>query len=326
MAETYGVFAGSPVTEDTVLARWYRQFAPSGVVRDGLDADQRLQVTADGTAEIRVRPGYCLAGGYWYRSTEDVTEQVSPNASAAARVDLVVVRADPLAGSSVDPGEAGIVIKQGVSGAGTAPSPTRDPDDIWEIPLAEITVAGNASVVNAGAVVDVRQYTGHGAVPMLADYPNADVGEGGLAMELSTGRLRYVYNGAYVTAHDPRYPTDWEALTLGSGYENFGSTGSAPSGRFWTPTRVELRGTIARSDGGVIPQGAIIARVPPEMRPADYARHIGAAYDDGDHVSVRLDVAPLDTAAFRPGQVRVLRANNHDPTWVALDGFEYEIE
>src|SRR5690606_41944033 len=53
-------------------------------------------------------------------------------------------------------------------GGTTAPTLTQDESDIWEIPLAQCTVAAGASVVTAANVLDRRWLTDRGVVPSIA--------------------------------------------------------------------------------------------------------------------------------------------------------------
>lgn len=328
MTESFGVFAGTPVTEDTVLARWIRQLAPSGVVPSGADADDRLQVTADGTAEITIRPGYCLVGGYWYRSTEDVLETPEPNTASQARTDLVVVRADPTAGSSVEPGEAGIAIVEGTPGS-SAPSPTREPDGVWEVPLAEIEIAGGSDVVNSGAVTDAREYTGYGAVKR-GPSDHTDLGVGGLQYDTSTGILS-VHTGrvsssgdpSYSVVRDPTYPTAWTDLPLvgDAVHKPDSPLGYRPRYRRLSATRVELRGIVGRSGGAAFSAPLTLARMPSGLRPQRISYFVGASEQisaDGANTA-RLEVQP-------DGDVRVFLLSGYNPDWISLDSWIYETE
>ncbi|QVJ00319.1 hypothetical protein KGD82_16280 [Nocardiopsis eucommiae] len=136
MAEQSGVFADSDLDTAEDLARWYRQFAPSGVVTAGPDAGQRMEVTANGTGLITIGTGYALVGGYWYRISAPETRGIQANTSGQPRRDLVVVRADPQAD------EATVVILPGSPGASTPPNPTRNPAGVWDLVLGVIVVAG----------------------------------------------------------------------------------------------------------------------------------------------------------------------------------------
>ncbi|GAA4911212.1 hypothetical protein [Streptomonospora salina] len=321
MAEEYGVFTDTPIAVDTSYARLGRRHAADGVVPTGPDAGAHLAVTADTTSELTLAPGYAIVGGWFYRTDTPVPVPVPANTASSVRRDLVTIRADTTAGTCQPH------IIEGTPGSSSWPAPVRDPAGTWDTVLARYTIAGGAAVVSPGDVDrSVRQWTvPSGAIPCDSGARPPNPWEGMLIYESDTSRVRVFHAGGWRTVSDLGYPTAWEPLTMGAGYSNYGSTGSAPEGRMLAPTRAELRGTI-EADDGTINQGAIIARVPSAMRPRNYVRHMAAGYDEGDHVGMRLDIVSRSTVAFTPGQIRVIRPDNYQPSWVSLDGIVYETE
>lgn len=313
MTETYGVFANSPVDTDPVLARLFRRFAVSGVVASGEDADEMLAVTADGTAEIQVRPGYALVGGWWYRTDAPVTLAVTPNASGQPRRDLVVVRAS----SSEETCSCEILL--GTPGSGVAPSPTRDPAGTWEVPLAEIVVQAGASTVNTADVTSVREFTAPvGAVPVTSAVRHSQLGPGGLQYETDTGRLIIGDGTDYRTVHDPAYPTAWVNIPLASGIVAYRSRpnglGYVPRYRLLDANTVELSGIVARSSGEFQPPTVTIGRLPVGFRPNQISYTVGAASQESPNNTARLELQP-------DGDILAYLVAGYTPAWISLDNW-----
>jgi hypothetical protein len=323
-----GVFADSPLDAAEDLARLFRQFAPPGVVTAGAgvgpptDVGQRLDVTANGTGLLTIGTGYCLVGGYWYRITAPITRSIQPNTSGQPRRDLVVVRADPQAD------QVTVVIIPGSPGSGTAPAPTREGSGVWDVVLAVVTVAGGSSVVMPGDVdTRPREYAASsGAVPCLSSHRPPAPHDGMLIYETDTGRVLVRIGDTWRVVSETDYPTDWQPITLRTGYTTPGH-GRSPSWRFLSPGRVELRGTISRTNGAALPSNDYYARMPAAARPGAWVRGTGAAEsrNSGGNwgATCRLEVASENASNRLPGQV--IAFHNQDPRWIALDNFTYDI-
>ncbi|MFE7462426.1 hypothetical protein ACWFMI_24555 [Nocardiopsis terrae] len=322
MAEHSGVFADSDLDTAEDLARWYRQFAPSGVVTTGVDAGQQMEVTANGTGLITIGTGYAIVGGYWHRISVPITRGIQANTSGQPRQDLVVVRADPQAD------EATVMILPGSPGASAPPSPERNPLGVWDMVLASITVAGGSTVVAPGDV-DLRpcEFTAPGgAVPCLSTHRPPSPFEGMLISETDTGRVRVRVGETWRTVSDTEYPKDWQVIDLRAGFEYAGS-GARPQWRWVRPGTVELRGTIARSNGAGISSNLYVGRLPSEARPNANRRYLGASAAHGTGAWVRMEVRSTyqGVHSTNAGRIWVYTDGTHSPAWVSLDGWFYDV-
>lgn len=158
MTEFSAPFDGASIATELQWSRMARRWGLDGV--HALDASSTaLKVTGSGAATVSVAPGHAFVNGFYYYLDATKTVNVTANAGGAARVDYVVLRADMSANS---------VTAQYKTGGLTAPTLTQDEAGVWEIPIAQCTVAAGASVVTAANVVDKRYLTGRGVVPSVA--------------------------------------------------------------------------------------------------------------------------------------------------------------
>ncbi|MGW2724794.1 hypothetical protein [Streptomyces sp. NPDC001492] len=158
MAEFSAPFDGSSIATELQWSRMARRWGLDGVHTED-PSTTALKVTASGTTTVAVAPGMAFVNGFFYHLDAAKNLTVTANATGAARVDLVVLRADQAANSVT------AVYK---TGGTTAPTLTQDETGVWEIPLAQCTVAAGASVVTAANVIDKRYFTGRGVVPSIA--------------------------------------------------------------------------------------------------------------------------------------------------------------
>ncbi|MFJ9101287.1 hypothetical protein ACIRJM_22800 [Streptomyces sp. NPDC102405] len=222
MAEFSGPFDGSPIATKSQWSSMARQWGLDGAV--ALDANwTTLKVTASGTTSVSVTPGNAFVNGFYYNLDATKTLAVPANAGGAARVDLVVLRADQAANS---------VTAQYKTGGVTAPALTQVPGSVWEIPLAQCTVAAGASVVNAGNVVDRRYLTGRPVIPSIPGSGRPSIKN---QLLVEDGKL-YVGDGAawrWIATpgiDDATYTPTWYAgtstsasvINWGSGSDNIG--------------------------------------------------------------------------------------------------------
>lgn len=116
--------------------------------RDGVlvDVGNRLAVTIAGSV-ANVDTGEAFVQGFWYKNTTSKSLAITANASATARVDLVVLKLDR------DANTLTAQIHQGVLGGG-APAPTQVAGLVWELVLATVSTASGVSTVT-----DARTYS-----------------------------------------------------------------------------------------------------------------------------------------------------------------------
>jgi hypothetical protein len=157
MAQFSAPFDGSPIATQ---AQWSRMARRWGI--DGVHAEEygspALKVTGSGAATVAVAVGEAFVNGFYYKNDAVINLGVAPNAGTSARVDMVVLRCD-MSGNEV--------IAAYKTGGSIAPTLDSDEGGIYEIPLAQCTVAAGSSVVTAANVLDRRWFTDRGAVPSV---------------------------------------------------------------------------------------------------------------------------------------------------------------
>lgn len=149
MALTSYPFDDQPTTE-TQYSNLFRELQDSGVVPAPATA---FQVTGDGSAmTLSVQPGFAIVRGHAVQST--AVELVPISASTTSlRIDRVVLRLDPVANSIV------LAVVPGTPGGGV-PDLTQTDSGVYELPLARVNVAANATTLANTAITDDRPYVG----------------------------------------------------------------------------------------------------------------------------------------------------------------------
>lgn len=149
MTERYYPFdagAGANITEDqwTNLARLW---APSGVSIGDLN---NLSCFADSTGrQVKVNTGRANIEGHHYENDAIKTLAVAANATGLTRIDRVVLRLDKTANTIT-----AIVI----TGTVAAPAITRS-STVYDVMIAQVSVANGAATLAAGTVTDEREYS-----------------------------------------------------------------------------------------------------------------------------------------------------------------------
>ena len=121
-------------------------------VSNGVTSKDSLTVTAGkaGGMTVDVSAGMAVIDGYTYRNTDSLTLSVSAADKNYPRVDLAVLRLD------LDAREMRCVLRSGTAGSNpTAPALTVT-ESVHEIPLAEIFVGANETVIENAALTDLR--------------------------------------------------------------------------------------------------------------------------------------------------------------------------
>jgi hypothetical protein len=125
----------------------------------GDSTGMQIKVAADRYAVVR--------GHTWWSGSSIFTKSIASNSSGSTRVDLVVLR------FSRTTWDVTVQIVQGTPGAG-APSSTKNlgTTGVYELVLAQVTVANNASTITAGNVTYVATHVGSNGQLRVADTPS----------------------------------------------------------------------------------------------------------------------------------------------------------
>ncbi|MFD8771459.1 hypothetical protein [Streptomyces sp. NPDC059916] len=218
MAEFSGPFDGSAISTELDWSRMARRWGLDGV-HAFQASDTTLKVVASGAATVIVPAGSAFVNGFYYNNDSNKTLSVPVNSGGAARVDLVVLRASMSANK---------VTAEYKTGGTTAPTLTQDEAGVWEIPLAQCTVAAGASVVIAANTIDQRYLTGRPVLPSIPGARRPSIKNQVLAED---GKL-YLGDGAgwrWIATQgidDSTYTPAWNAgsttINWGSGSTNLG--------------------------------------------------------------------------------------------------------
>jgi hypothetical protein len=144
---------GATVTE-AQYSQMFRRLQWSGV--HGTISGTELKTFGDSSGmQVKVPAGFAFVRGHMYKS--DATETLAITAANATnpRRDLVVLRLNPTSNSVV------LAVVTGTAAASpTDPTLTQTDEGTFELPIARVTVAANATTIAAGAVTDLRTFTG----------------------------------------------------------------------------------------------------------------------------------------------------------------------
>ncbi|MEC4016105.1 hypothetical protein [Streptomyces sp. H27-D2] len=220
MVEYSAPFSDSQIATEYQWSRIFRNPGLDGVISDD-PSSSALKVTGSGVSTVTVGAGEAYVNGFFYRLDETLTVPVTSNsAGSSARIDLVVLRAD----------QSGNIVSAKYKAGGTsAPTLATDEAGVYELPLAQTTVAAGASAVTAGNVTDKRWFSGK---PAAVGNP-ASRRPSRKGMLLVENKDVYLGNGtgwdllatAGSTAYDSYTPI-WTAgattINWGSGSKNYG--------------------------------------------------------------------------------------------------------
>ncbi|MFS4103752.1 hypothetical protein [Streptomyces sp. PD-S100-1] len=222
MTEFSTPFDGSPVATELQWSRMARHWGLDGVHTTDPNSTQ-LRVTGAGTSTVAVAPGSAFVNGFYYLLDAAKNLTVPANTGGTARIDLVVLRADQ---------SANTVTAEYKTGGTTAPTLTQDEAGVWEIPLAQCTVAAGTNIVTAANTLDRRYLSSYPPIPSIPGARPPSV-KGGLLVE---GTKVYIGDGAdwrwLATAgiEDGTYTPAW---TVNNGANNLNwGTGAKSVGRF----------------------------------------------------------------------------------------------
>lgn len=218
MTEFSAPFDGAAINTELQWSRQARRWGLDGVhTTDPAATD--LKVTGSGVATVAVAPGMAFVNGFYYYLDATKNVPVTANAGGAARIDYVVLRADQSANK---------ISAEYKTGGVVPPTLTQDEAGVWEIPIAQCTVAAGSSVVTVANVVDKRYLTGRGVIPSVSGARPPSIKN---QLLVDDGKL-YVGDGAawkwLATAgiEDSTYTPTWYAgatvINWGSGSSNIG--------------------------------------------------------------------------------------------------------
>ena len=156
MAQTSFPFdagTGATVTE-AQYSQLFRRLQSSGV--HGSTSGTELKPFGDSSGmQVKVPAGFAIVRGHAYNSSATETLTIAAANATNPRHDLVVLRLDPTANSVV------LAVVTGTAATSPAdPTVAQTEDATFELVIARVTVAANATTISAGAVADLRQFTG----------------------------------------------------------------------------------------------------------------------------------------------------------------------
>jgi len=150
MAQSSYPFEGIDTTE-TQFSQMFRN------LQDGINGTYggtELEVSAgDAGLTVDVEAGQAMVRGHYYISTAVETLTLATADATNPRLDVVVLRLDPVANSII------VAVKTGTpAGSPTAPALVQTDSGIFEVALANVLVPATAGV--PGTITDRREYMG----------------------------------------------------------------------------------------------------------------------------------------------------------------------
>lgn len=190
--DEYGFFNG---TWELNQVNWAKMFSP--VVPDGVMAGigGELEVYADSAGmTVHVRAGECRVRGHRGALESPVNLTIAAADSVNPRIDLVIVRV-----TYGSPSEMMLDVLTGTAAENpVAPEVTQTAGNVWEIPLARVAVAANATTIAVADVIDARNVYKLGATGIIGfagtslsvandmEYRSSEESIGSLTIELPT--------------------------------------------------------------------------------------------------------------------------------------------
>ncbi|GAA3750767.1 hypothetical protein [Micromonospora maritima] len=173
---------------------------PDGV--HGFPTDPAPVIADAGVRTVRVRAGVdgnLRGGAFQSGATDTVLPQLAANTSGSPRIDLVVARLNR-SDYSITP----VVITGTPAANPVAPSPVRNlgPAGFFDLPLAAVRVAHNASTIAAGDVTTKCWYLGSDGQIRCTPDSRPPFEAGRVVWEHPTGRYLVGTGSSWVTAWD----------------------------------------------------------------------------------------------------------------------------
>ena len=155
MAVTYGFFNsvnGDRTYNADQISNYFLKLISNGVFATPSNA---MQVQATTGLNVKVTPGWGFINCKWINNDNDYNLQLDAADLMLNRIDRVVMRLD----NSTPVRSISITIKTGTTATTpTAPALTRS-GDVYELPLAQIYVAANATTITQANITDERPNT-----------------------------------------------------------------------------------------------------------------------------------------------------------------------
>jgi hypothetical protein len=233
---------------------------PSGILYDSPTDTSVIFADGTGGLVVKVRAGKyaTVRGRSWYSGSTDTSVAIGANASGNPRIDLVVLELDRATWN------VRVDVVQGTAAATpVAPSTTNSVSTstgVWQLPLAEVTVANGASSLAAQTVKNRAWHLGQDGQIRTYDAQNRPPHLRGRRIHEHTTNSDYVSSGTdwVLTRSD----TGWLTLTPASGWSSVYTKYRRTNG-FVTAQLVVQR------TGGTLAAGtnALIATLPSGYRP-----------------------------------------------------------
>ncbi len=146
-------FDNSYITSEEQWEEWHRHTygIPDGV-KAGVYGEFEVTPASSGLV-VNVAGGVAIVRGFYGRNDAAESLTLNPPDTTNPRIDLVVLRM-----SKADNGFSRTVITGTPAASPTAPAPVQD-GTTWDLPLAEVHVAANATSLSAGDITDRRVWT-----------------------------------------------------------------------------------------------------------------------------------------------------------------------
>tara|TARA_R110000822_G_scaffold86391_4_gene201425 strand:- start:141 stop:779 length:639 start_codon:yes stop_codon:yes gene_type:complete len=137
-------------TSETQFSQWARNIGEGIKIGAGLE----LEPFGDASGlNVKVKSGEALIRGHYYNSTAQETLTIAAADLTNPRIDRVVLKLDPTANSVV------LTVLTGTPDpAPSAPALTQSDTNVYELSIATVAVAANATAISAGNVTDTRGF------------------------------------------------------------------------------------------------------------------------------------------------------------------------
>lgn len=124
----------------------------TGVVKDSVNTNNDLAVSANNDMSVAVAPGRAWINGHYYYNDTELELDIATAPVANSRIDRVVLRLD----TSTATRSIVAAVKTGSAAATPTPPELTREGDIYEICLANIIVNNGISAMTSGEIIDTR--------------------------------------------------------------------------------------------------------------------------------------------------------------------------